>query len=92
MDYISKCKARNNKTLRGKHRKNTDINHRKIFFDLPSTVMKIRTKINKWGLIKLKSFCTAKKTINEMKPQPSKWKKILANEINEINLQNKNKK
>ena len=37
-------------------------------------------------------FCTAKKTINEMKGQPSKWKKILANEINEINLQNKNKK
>ena len=44
-----------------------DINHSKIFFDQPPRVMKIKTKINKWDLIKLKSFCTAKKTINEMK-------------------------
>ena len=36
-----------------------DINHNKIFLDPLSRVMKIRTKINKWDLIKLKSFCTA---------------------------------
>ena len=35
-----------------------DINHRKSFLDPPSRVMKIKTKINKWDLIKLKSFCT----------------------------------
>ena len=42
-----------------------DINHSKIFFDPPSRVMKIKTKINKWDPIKLKSFCTAKETMGE---------------------------
>ena len=44
-----------------------DINHRSIFFDPPPRVMKMKTKINKWDLIKLKRFCTAKETINKMK-------------------------
>ena len=42
-----------------------DINCSKIFFDPPPRVMKIKTKLNKWDLIKLKSFCTAKETINK---------------------------
>ena len=43
-----------------------DRNQSKIFYDLPPTVMEIKTKINKWDLIKLKGFCTAKETINKM--------------------------
>ena len=42
-----------------------DINHSKIFFDTPPKVMKIKTKIIKWDLVKRKSFCTAKETINK---------------------------
>ena len=63
-----------------------DINCSKIFFDLPLRVMKMKTKINKWDLIKLRSFCTAKETTNKMKRQPSEWKKIFANEASDKGL------
>ena len=48
--------------------------------------MEIKPKINKWGLMKLQRFCTAKETINKMKRQPSKWEKIFANESTDKGL------
>ena len=63
-----------------------DINYSKIFFDPPPRVMKIKTKINKWDLTKLKSFCTAKETINKMKRQCSEWEKIFSNEATDKGL------
>ena len=58
----------------------SDINHSKILYDPLPRVMEIKTKINKWGLIKLRSFCTMKETIRKVKRQPSEWEKIIANE------------
>ena len=57
-----------------------DINHSKICFDPPPRVMEMKTKINKWDLMKLKSFCTAEEATNNMKRQPSEGEKIFANE------------
>ena len=67
-----------------------DINHSKILFDPPSRVMEIKTnKKNKWDLIKLKSFCTAKETIKKIKRQPWEWEKIIANEATDKGLVSK---
>ena len=63
-----------------------DINHSKIFFDPPPRVTERKTEINKWDLIKLKNFCTAKETINKTKRQPSEWEKIFANETTDKGL------
>ena len=47
----------------------------------PPRIMEMKTKINKWDLIKLKSFCTAMKTTNKMKRQPTEQGKIFANDV-----------
>ena len=64
----------------------SDINQSKILYDPPPRVREIKTKINKWDLIKLKSFCTTKETINKVKRQPSEWEKIIANETTDKGL------
>ena len=48
-----------------------DINQSKILYDKPPRVMEIKTNVNKWDLIQLKSFCTAKETLNKMNRQPT---------------------
>ena len=63
-----------------------DINQSKILYDPPPRVMEIKTKVNKWDLIKRKSFCTSKETISKVKRQPSEWEKIIANETTDKGL------
>ena len=63
-----------------------NVNQSKIFYDPPPRVTEIKTKVNTWGLIKLKNFCTAKETISTMKRQPPEWEKIIANETTDKGL------
>ena len=63
-----------------------DINQSKTLYDPPPRVMEIKTKVNKWDLIKLKTFCTAKETLSKVKRQPSAWEKLTANETTDKGL------
>ena len=58
----------------------SDINHSRIFYDLPPRILETKAKVNKWDLIKIKSFCTTKETISKLKRETSEWEKIIANE------------
>ena len=57
-----------------------------MFSDLPLRVMTVKTKLNKQDLIKLKSLCIAKETLNKMKRQPTEWENIFANESTDKGL------
>ena len=58
----------------------SDMNQSRIPYDPPPRILEIKAKINKWDLMKLKSFCTSRETINNVKRQPSVWEKIIENE------------
>ena len=67
----------------------SDINHSNIFFNPSPRIMEIKTKINKWDLLKLKSFCTAKAKINKAKRHPTDWEKICAKDVTDKELVSK---
>ena len=59
----------------------SDINHSNVFLGQSPKAIEIKAKTNKWDLIQLKSFCTAKERINKTKRQAMDWKKIFANDV-----------
>ena len=64
----------------------SNINHSRILYDPPSRILEIKAKINKWDLIKIKSFCTTKETVGKVKRQSSEWGKITANKATDKEL------
>jgi len=66
----------------------SNINDNRIFYDPSPRILEIKAKINKWDLIKIKSFCKTQETISKVKRQPSEWEKIIATKQQRINLKN----
>ena len=62
----------------------SDIDHGNILSDISPQARGTKEKINKWDYITLKSFCTAKETINKIKRQPTKWENIFANTYDKV--------
>ena len=71
MDYRPKCKTKTIKLLEENIGRTFDDINQSILYDPPPRVMEIKAKVNKWDLIKLKSFCTAEEAISKVKRQPS---------------------
>ena len=69
-----------------------DTNRSNTFSDLSSKAKEIKVKINKCGLIRLKSFCTAKEIIDKTKRQPTEWEKIFANDMVDERLKSQKNK
>ena len=71
------------------HKTLFEINCSNIVLDLSPSVMEIKIKINKWNLLKRKSFCTAKEAINKTKRQSLEWERIFANDATDKRLTSK---
>ena len=80
------------KTLEEKAGNNLfDLRRSNFLLDTSPKARQLKAKMNYWDLVKIKSFCTAKESINKTKGQPTEWEKIFANDISDkgrANVQN----
>ena len=67
-------------------RKISNISHSSIFTDMSPRARDIKERINKWDLMKIKSFCTAKENSVKMKREPTIWENIFANDTSDKDL------
>ena len=78
------------KTLEEKAgKKPSDLSCSNFLLDISPKTRELKAKMNYWDLIKIKSFCTAKETINKTKRQLTEWEKIFANDISDKGLVSK---
>ena len=90
MDEGPECETGNHQNPRGESRKNlSDLSCSNFLLDTSPKARELKAKMNYWDLIKIKSFCAAKETINKSKRQPTEWEKIFANDISDKGLVSK---
>ena len=69
-----------------------ELGHSNFLQDTSMKAREARAKMNYWDFIKIKSFCTAKATVNKAKRQPTEWEKIFANDLSDKGLVSKSYK
>ena len=90
MDKGPECETGNHQNPRGESRKNfSDLSRSNFLLDTSPKARELKAKMNYWDLMKIKSFCIAKETINKTKRQPTEWEKIFANDISDKGLVSK---
>ena len=90
MDEGPECEKETIKTLEEKAGKNlSDLSCSNFLLDTSPKARELKAKMNYWDLMKIKSFCTAKETINKTKRQLMEWEKIFANDISDKGLVSK---
>ena len=91
MDERAKCETGNHQNPTGERRKKNlfDLSRSNFLLDTSPKASELKAKRNYWDLIKIKSFCTAKETINKTKRQPTEWEKRFANDISDNGLVSK---
>ena len=67
----------------------SDLSRSNFLLDTSPKARELKAKLNQWYLMKIKSFCTAKKTTNKTKRQPTEWEKIFANDVSDKRLVSK---
>ena len=84
------CETRFHHNPRGEHRQHLfELGHSNFLQDTSMKARETKAKMNYWDLIKIKSFCTAKETVNKTKRQPTEWEKMFANDISDKGLVSK---